>query len=725
VRFRAASTLLLLTALWSLPAAAEPVGHDITASLAPRQHRITVTDRVTVPDTLIGADGAVRFALHAGLAMRAGDPALPVPEVHGNPLSRPGAPREAHYRVHLPPGRNTFSVSYEGIIDAPPADRGGDTSGLIDDEGALLSGNSLWYPLLEDPDGTPALVTFSLRAEVPAAWDVVSQGARLARATGEARATVTWAEAHPQDEIYLVAGPFTEYALPGGPAVAMVYLRRPDPALADRYLTPTVRYLALYGRLIGPYPYAKFALVENRWETGFGMPSFTLMGPTILRLPFIVDTSYPHEILHNWWGNGVFLAPTGGNWAEGLTVYLADHLLAERKGRGAAYRRDALQRYGDFVRAGRDFPLKDFTARRGEVTQAVGYGKGMMLFHMLRRRLGDAAFLKALRAFYAEHRFSRAGYADLERAFSRAAGVDLGPFFAAWVGRPGAPALAVEDVQAAAAGEGYRLTARLRQTQTGPPFPLLVPLAVTLEGRPVAAWRGVAMDGAEAGVDLMLPARPLRLDVDPRFDLFRRLAPAETPPALSGLFGAERVVFVLPSGASDAALAAWGRLADAWRHGVDHGPARVVLDDDPKALPADGGAVWLLGWENRYRRRALAALADAGVVLTDGGLILPDGPVPIRGHALVLAARDPARGGAPLGWIAADDPKAVPGLARKLPHYGKYGYLAFEGDAPDNVLKGQWPVLASPLSVPVRQADGTLPDAPRVPPAPRSLLAPP
>ncbi len=41
--------------------------------------------------------------------------------------------------------------------------------------------------------------------------------------------------------------------------------------------------------------------------------------------------------------------------------------------------------------------------------------------------------------------------------------------------------------------------------------------------------------------------------------------------------------------------------------------------------------------------------------------------------------------------------KSVGGLLRKLPHYGKYSYLAFEGDEPTNIEKGQWPVLNSPL----------------------------
>ncbi len=124
----------------------------------------------------------------------------------------------------------------------------------------------------------------------------------------------------------------------------MAFLRKPDQALADRYLDATAQYLEMYRGLLGPYPYSKFALVENFWETGYGMPSFTLLGEQIIRFPFILHSSYPHELLHNWWGNGVFVDLAGGNWCEGLTAYLADHLIAEQRGQGADHRRAILQK---------------------------------------------------------------------------------------------------------------------------------------------------------------------------------------------------------------------------------------------------------------------------------------------------------------------------------------------------------------------------------------------
>ncbi len=133
-----------------------------------------------------------------------------------------------------------------------------------------------------------------------------------------------------------------------------------------------------------------------------------------------------------------------------------------------------------------------------------------------------------------------------------------------------------------------------------------------------------------------------------------------------------------------------------------------------------------MGWDNRLRPaldQALAAydFADRGQTVSISGTALHRGR-----HALVVAARSPEDPDQALVWLATENPGALPGLARKLPHYGRYSYLGFQGDEPVNVLKGQWPVVDSPLSVTVVQADGVEIDARRVRLAPRRpLVAPP
>jgi hypothetical protein len=86
--------------------------------------------------------------------------------------------------------------------------------------------------------------------------------------------------------------------------------------------------------------------------------------------------------------------------------------------------------------------------------------------------------------------------------------------------------------------------------------------------------------------------------------------------------------------------------------------------------------------------------------------------------------------GRAVGLIAAGRAGALSGLARKLPHYGKYGYLVFAGDAPDNRVKGQWPPGDSPLRVWLDEARPALavPDLPALtaalPGGPFSAAAP-
>jgi aminopeptidase N len=259
----------------------------------------------------------------------------------------------------------------------------------------------------------------------------------------------------------------------------MVFLRTPEAPLAQRYLDATAQYLELYNALLGPYPYPKFALVENSWESGYGMPSFTVLGSKVIRLPFIVSSSYPHEILHNWWGNGVFVDAQQGNWCEGLTAYLADHLMQEQRGSAVTYRRATLQRYTDYVSAHSEIALMAFRARHSAATAAIGYGKALMLFHMLRQQMGDSAFIKALQGFYRDYLFQRASFDALRHAFASVTGEDMSEVFLQWVARSGAPELRISAATVQPDSQGYRLSVILNQVQPGPAYRLQVPLAVS------------------------------------------------------------------------------------------------------------------------------------------------------------------------------------------------------------------------------------------------------
>jgi hypothetical protein len=706
---RFALPLLLAAAL--APASARagtpaPIHHALRVTLDPAGHLLEARDTVRFPAEVLARTGrAPVFRLHDGL-----EPATSTPGVVLETLAHePGEVPTVVCRLRVPAGVDAVELRLRGVVDHPLRGEGEeyargqqDTPGIIGADGVVLSRAASWYPDFDEP-----FLTFDLEVRLPAGWDAVSQGTRARHERGAGGTVVRWESPDPQSEIYLVAGTWTEYARAAGKATAMVFLRGPDPALAEKFLAATFQYLRMYEELIGPYPYGKFAAVENFWETGFGMPSFTLLGPKVLRFPFILTSSYPHEILHSWWGNGVFIDYEHGNWGEGLTAYLADHLLKEQQGGGPEYRLNTLQKYADYVLAGRDQPLTAFRARHGSVSEAIGYGKSLMVFHQLRRTLGDDLFRACLRGFFRDHRFRTAGYADLQRSFEKTAGRSLEREFAQWVSRTGAPGLRVARVQAAPDGAGHLLRLELEQTQAGDAYRLEVPVAVTVEGRAEAHRESVVLDGSRGSFELRVPARPLRVDVDPEFDLFRRLDRREIPPALSQAFGAERVLIVLPAAAPEAALRGYRELAEALRRS---GPGEAEVTDDGalRELPPDR-TPWILGWENRFVPAVREALAAYDTALAPDGVRVERTALPRAGHAVVLAGRHPRNGDLALLWIGADDPAAVPGLARKLPHYHKYSYLGFSGTEPENVAKGRWPVVDSPLSVAVPQPDGTLP----------------
>ena len=89
----------------------------------------------------------------------------------------------------------------------------------------------------------------------------------------------------------------------------------------------------------------------------------------------------------------------------------------------------------------------------------------------------------------------------------------------------------------------------------------------------------------------------------------------------------------------------------------------------------------------------------------------------------MFAIRNPHDPTVAMAWIVTDEKGTVPGLARKIPHYHGYSYLLFQGSEPSNVLKGQWPVFESPMTVFVPQLDGKVIRSARGLLAPRTPLA--
>lgn len=674
----------LLAAAATAAAAPRPVlHHDAEIVLRVEAGEVAVTDVVTVPagvDTLWlnasfrllswsrpGPDGgrdAHRAFPDLGAPAAPADSLVPLPTWTGD--TPPDAPFQLKLRYAARVVESTADVvfSRENV--------GREIRATVSPEGVYLAAEG-WLPFHPD-----AMATHRLVVKSPEGWHPVTQGARVRSEVADGVQITEWEAWKPADGLILIANRYhvTERDFDG--VTSYTYFLEDDPKLVETYQERTGAYLAMYSEMIGPYPYAKFATVENWFPTGYGMPSWTLLGGTVLRLPFIPTTSFGHEIAHNWWGNSAFVDDAGGNWCEGLTVYCADyHYKAlESEAAAAEYRKNVLKDFVAYVRDGRDMPLRDFRERHSGSTRAIGYGKSMMVFHMVERRIGREAFLAALRQVWAEHPFQPVSWDDFFAAFSAHGGEDLAWMRDQWLERPGAPTLRLE----AAVRDGDAVRVTLAQDE--PAWRLDVPVVVDTADGPVE--HVVALEGARGEFRLETPGA-VAVRVDPDDHVFRRLHPAEIEPTLSQVFGEERPLFL----AADAA----GRgFAETWMEQQEPDVAA------PSAAP-DGRARVLVA----PAATELARWLPDGVQAAGSLLFLNGRRIDLKTHAVVMAVRDPDQPDVTSLLAVGGDAAALPGLADRISHYGKYSWLVFPPRGRPE--RGNWDTADSPLSAALNRGE--------------------
>ncbi len=617
-----------------------------------------------------------RFVLHESLVIRSA-------EVGGKPLKFVSQGRDdgfQRWRIQLPDGGDKVSISYGGPLK--PLQNGRDHRSVLramppmaSADGSFLPSSSGWYP-----QPSP-MFNFRVKLSLPADQRGLVAGRLLEETlpegnSGRYRATFEFAQL--TDGIDLMAGPWRvrEKLLPknaktGTPALR---LRTYFPAdldaeagLAESYLEDSRRYIERYSSEIGAYPYSEFSVVASPLPTGFGMPTLTYIGADVLRLPFIRATSLGHEILHNWWGNGVYVDYEQGNWSEGLTTFMADYAFKESatNDTSRAMRLGWLRDYSALSNQARQ-PLRAFRSRTHSASAAVGYGKAAMLFVMLRDQIGEKAFRQGIRDFWAKNQFRVASWQELQVAFESASGQDLKTFFAGWLDASGAPKLEARDALVRPTGNRYRLDLVIKQQ--GAPRISRLPIEVSAGSKRETRW--ISLKQANEKVSLDLDFRPQLVRIDPDIRLWRQLDAQEMPPILRQWLGAAapRLVVAARGAAADAAATLAQRFFEVKPQNLSGAALASSLDS--------GGPIMIIGTHTEVA----ASLAAAG---------LPARPVELatRGTAQVWTLLRSS--GAPVAVVSADDAKALQALIRPLPHYGGQSWLVFEGSK--SVDRGIWP----------------------------------
>jgi len=501
----------LVSAVSSIP------DHRIMVSIDLEKQQISGSVEVTVPQEVnairVGNDLRLRSLVLNGKSL--------VPSVVSGRIALPPHPDGSILLL-------VYEGAFKGAGDPDPAN-------IISREGAYLTGD--WYPAVESP-----LSLFSLKVHVPKGFQAVAEADTVAIAESGQPNLVAFEFPHPVPAIHLVMAPYVVARERFRAIEIATYLLPEDQGLAQQYLAYTRRYLQMYEEMLGPYPFRRFAVVENILPTGYGMPTFTLLGRQVLKLPFIPETSLGHEILHSWFGNSVYVDYSSGNWSEGLTSYLADQHYAVLRGEGAQYRKNVLEEYESYVHGDNEIEVRHFLSGEDRALRAVGYGKTAMIFHMLEGRIGADAFNAGLKTLIRERRFKITSWADLQRVFSQASGQDLRDFFRFWLDRKGAMEITAAQPRVSESGKAYRLDLPLRVEGTS--FPVEIPVSVLTSAG--SERRAVKMTTSEQTVTLSMNSPPRRLVIDPDYDLFRMLSPSERRPLWSRLLGDPTRTLALP-----------------------------------------------------------------------------------------------------------------------------------------------------------------------------------
>ena len=281
-------------------------------------------------------------------------------------------------------------------------------TGLLSRVEPATGGRQTWHFALEEPTPVHTMVVGAARL----ASAVVGRGGCPARCIPVSVVS------YPPDSAWAVNGPFKRGA----------------------------EMVDVFTRLFGTFPYGELRHVQSSTIFG-GMENSTAI--------FYSDKAWSahnlgegivaHETAHQWFGDAVSQADWHHVWlSEGFATYGAA-LWAEHTG-GATALRETMENSARTVRSAavRNRPILDTAETRlMALLNANSYPKGSWVLHSLRGLMGDSAFFRGLRAYYAQFRHGNALSRDFANVMNATMGRSLDWYFTQALTQPGFPVFRV------------------------------------------------------------------------------------------------------------------------------------------------------------------------------------------------------------------------------------------------------------------------------------------
>jgi len=511
------------------------------------------------------------------------------PAVEGTQLSRRGNDIVA---VILPgPAREGQKIDLEFVYGGEVLAEAG--SGLL-----YVGARGTWYP-----NRGMAMADFDLEFNYPEGWTLVATGksAPVSGAAASARAkgqqTTHWVSERPlplagfnlgKYKVATVqAGSVTveTYATPGVERDfpnAQIQVIEPDPASpvarGPQVIVPdrpspsqnegtvgeaAAQAIQYYVERFGPYPYSRLALTQMPGRDSQGWPGLVFLSSYAFlnrqereQLHFepyriLMQQMIPaHETAHQWWGDLIPWSSYRDQWfSEGLANYCALMMLQEKNPVGfrqimEKYRRDLVEKNKDGTSPMDAGPVtlgvRLLSSRSPEGYEAISYGRGTWLFHMLRTMLKDAAvqdgghkgptnggpdepFVRALRRLRQRYEGRSISTRELMDVFAE----DLPPalryegkssldwFLDGWVNGTSLPKLELKAVKFTPKGASSVVSGTIVQKDAPQDLVTSVPVYAVMAGKQPVLLGRVFADGDESSFHISAPAGTHKIALDP------------------------------------------------------------------------------------------------------------------------------------------------------------------------------------------------------------------
>ena len=316
--------------------------------------------------------------------------------------------------------------------------------------------SSCWFPTFDTPN---TKTTQEISITVDKQYVTLSNGKMiLSKDNGNGTRTDVWKQDKPHSP-YLFMMAVGKYAIVKDKWKNLevnYYVEPEHEKNAKAIFGNTPEMIEYFSKLFDyPFPWDKYSQVVVRDYVSGAMENTSasvFMESVQVDSRYLIDDNWDgiiaHELSHQWFGDLV----TCESWAnlplnESFANY-AELLWQEYKYGTDAMEmqlQEEMQEYFAESEQKREPLIRYYHTDKENMFDRHSYSKGAVIFHSLRKAVGDEAFFASLRAYLKKYAYKKAEIHDLRLVFEEVTGEDLNWFFDQWFLQAGHPKLSVSN----------------------------------------------------------------------------------------------------------------------------------------------------------------------------------------------------------------------------------------------------------------------------------------